>query len=190
MIGENLQFFFTHNGPALEVSTEGRVPEHVILPWLASAFNLAFTTGEVNNGLLAVPLCKADHWASRYTATDRFYYTAHPAPDRNVSRSYPRLCRSSGAEAANPADILHAVLWVSDPLYFRSFSGASLSSAQTDAPRETWRAGSFGEFMSSTFVGLRKRPRGQWHSRRTPASPASVNPCSGHAVGARLPNGQ
>ncbi len=41
---------------------------------------------------------------------------------------------------------------MSDPLYFRSFSGANLSSTQTDATRETWRAGSFGEFMSSTFA--------------------------------------
>jgi hypothetical protein len=145
------------SGPALEVSAEGMVPEHVILPWLASAFNFAFTTGDVNNGLLAVPLCKTDHWASRYSATDRFYYTAHPAPERNVSRSYPRLCRSSGVGGANPADILHAVLWVSDPMYFRSFSGANLSSAQTDAPRETWRAGSFGEFMSSTFAACVER---------------------------------
>ena len=43
---------------------------------------------------------------------------------------------------------------------------------------------------ASSCGGLWKRPRGQCHSSRTPASSASVNPCSGHAVGARLPNGQ
>jgi hypothetical protein len=160
------------NGPALEVSAEGRVPEHVILPWLASAFNFAFTTGDVNNGLLDVPLCKTDHWSSRYTATDRFYYTAHPAPQRNVSRSYPRLCRSSGGQAENPADVLHAVLWVSDALYLQSFSGANLSSAQTEAPHETWRAGSFGEFMSSTFAPCVERRDGPGERTYVPRNAA------------------
>ena len=137
------------SGPEIEVSEEGRVAEQVILPWLASTFCFTLTSEGVNSMLLDVPLCKADHWTSRYTATDGFYYAALSAPPPN--RSYPLLCRSSGEEA-NAADILHAVVWVSDPLYFRSFSGENLTTAQTPQPHETWRLGSFGQFMSSTFA--------------------------------------
>ena len=140
------------SGLQMQVSVAGRVSQEVILPWLASTFGFAFTSEGVNGMLLDVPRCTEDHWTSRYTATDRFYYAAHPAPLPNASRSYPLLCRSSGRDVANPADILHAVIWVSDPLYFRAFSGANLSSAQTQAPHETWREGSFGQFMSSTFA--------------------------------------
>ena len=43
---------------------------------------------------------------------------------------------------------------------------------------------------ASSCGGSRKRPRGQWHSRRTPAIGARVNACKGHGPGARLPNGQ
>ena len=45
-----------------------------------------------------------------YMVTDSFYYTAYPSTQRNVSRSYLRLCRSSGGQETNPVDVLHAVL--------------------------------------------------------------------------------
>jgi hypothetical protein len=139
-------------GEALLVSEAGRAAAPALLAWLSAAFGFAATSGAVNDGLLGVPLCRADHWTSRYSADARFYYTAHPAPPPNVSRSYPRLCRSPGAGSENPGDALHAVLWVLDPVYFQAFSGANLSTAPTAAPAESWRAGSFGEFMSATFA--------------------------------------
>jgi hypothetical protein len=139
-------------GEALLVSEAGRAAAPALLAWLSAAFGFAATSGAVNDGLLGVPLCRADHWTSRYSADARFYYTAHPAPPPNVSRSYPRLCRSPGAGSETPGDALHAVLWVLDPVYFQAFSGANLSTVRTAAPEESWRAGSFGEFMSATFA--------------------------------------
>ncbi|NBW88313.1 MAG: hypothetical protein EBR51_00090 [Gammaproteobacteria bacterium] len=139
-------------GEALLVSEAGRVAAPAVLAWLSAAFGFAATSGQANDRLLDVPLCRADHWTSRYSTDTRFYYTAHPAPPPNVSRTYPRLCRSAGAGSENPPDVLHAVLWVLDPLYSQAFSGANLSTAPTTAPAESWRAGSFGEFMSTTFA--------------------------------------